>query len=62
MGGVEGTTRQMEERRALLGSESSGGGVSFVGGGRRWSSVSAAVLDAPLVLKVVVTVLTNSHR
>lgn len=40
--------------------------VGHVGGGRgdswRWSSVSAAVLGAALVLKVVVTVLTNPHR
>ena len=56
LGADEGTTRQMKE-----------GGSPQVPerrlsvGGRR-SSVPAAVLHAPLVLQVVITVLTNSHR
>lgn len=37
---------------------SSGG----AGGGWMRSSVSAAVLDASLMLEVVITVLTNTHR
>lgn len=40
---------------------SSGGACFGAGGGWTWSSVSAAVLDASLMLEVVITVLTNTH-
>lgn len=68
---TEGVSRDMWEvfrkkqgrwrYEVLLSSESSGRGASFIGSGWRWSSVSGAVLNASLMLKVVVTVLTNPH-